>query len=139
MAGFVPNEYRALLIEALAGRTAITTATVYLGLAHALPTDPTTATLATITEVTTTGYARKSVPAFPNPASTVAPVQLVHPTAFAFNVLTADMTTPAYYAFLTAASSGTASPIRYIWELATPVQGRSGEPLNIPANMLVIE
>ena len=138
MAGFVPNEYRVLLLEGLVGRTAISTATVYLGLALSLPTDPSTATLATISEVTTSGYARKAIPAFP--AATLGPpVQMVHTTAFAFNVLTADMTTPAYFAFMTAASSGTAAPIRYIWELPGGVQGRTGEPINIPANMLVIE
>lgn len=138
MAGFVPNEFRAVLLEALAGKTTITLGTVYLGLATALPVDPRTTTLATMTEVTTAGYARKAIPAF-NAASTVSPVQIVEPTAFAFNALTADMTVPALYAFITNVASGTAGLTRYVFELAEPIQGRSGEALNIPASMLIIE
>lgn len=112
--------------------------TIYLGLALALPVDPTTSTLALITEVTTAGYARKLIPSFPA-ASAVAPIQIVQPTTFAFNALSADMTTPAYYAFITDASTGTTGKIRYIFELPEPQQGRSGEALQVPASALVIE
>lgn len=138
MAGYVPNAFRALLLEALAGRTTMSSATVYLGLATAIPEDPLTATLTNITEVTTTGYARKAIPAF-NAASTTPPIQITTPTAFSFTAFTADMATPAYYAFVTAAASGTASPIRYIFELPSPVLAVSGVPVNIPANALIIE
>jgi hypothetical protein len=138
MAGFVPNEYRAVLLEAIAGKTTITLGTVYLGLALSLPVDPSTTTLATLVEVTTAGYARKSIPAFPS-ASTVAPIQIVQTTAFSFNALTADMTLPAMFAFLTDASSGTAGKVRYVWELPESQQGKSGEALTVPASALVIE
>lgn len=138
MAGYVPNAWRAVLLEAAVGKTAISTATVYLGLATAVPDDPQTATLTNITEVTTAGYARKAIPAFGS-ATTVSPVQIAVPTTFSFTALTADMTVPANYAFITAASSGTASPIRYIFELPEPVLGRTGEPINVPANSLIIE
>lgn len=138
MAGFVPNEFRAVLLEATAGKTTVTLGTVYLGLATALPADPQTTSLATLTEVTTSGYARKAIPAF-NAASVVAPVQIVEPTAFSFNALTADMTVPALYAFITPASSGTASLVRYVFELPAPLQGRNGEALTVPANTLIIE
>lgn len=137
MAGYVPNEYRAVLLEALAGRTATTAVTVFLGLATAIPDDPLTSTLANITEVTTAGYVRKSIPAFS--AAVVTPPSITTPTAFNFVALTADMLIPANFAFITAASSGTASPIRYIFELPTPVLGRTGEPINIPASQLIIE
>lgn len=138
MAGFLPNETRARTLEAIVGKTAVAIASRYVGLALALPADPATSTLATITEVTTAGYARKITPTW-NAATTVAPIQIVEPTAFAFNSLTADMVSPAYYAFLTDAASGTAGLIWYIWELTEPLQGRTGEPLNIPANMMTIE
>lgn len=138
MAGFVPNQTLARVLEALVGRTALPTATVYLGLAVGLPEDPFTATLATITEVTTAGYARKAIPAF-NAASTVAPIQETTPTAFSFNALTADMTVPANYAFITDAATGTTGLIRYIFELGEPILGKTGEPINIPANTLIIE
>ena len=138
MAGYVPNEFRALLLEALAGRTAIGTATVYLGLATSIPDDPQTSTLATITEVAVAGYARVAIPAF-SAASTVSPVQITTATTFSFPNITADMDVPANYAFITAAANGTASPIRYIFELPTPVLARAGEPIRVPASSLIIE
>ena len=138
MAGYVPNPWLARLQEALVGRTAITTATVYLGLATAVPDDPYSATLATITEVSTAGYARKVVPAF-SAATLVDPVQITTPTAFTFNALTADMAVPANYAFLTDAASGTVGGLRYIFELTEPILGRTGEPISVPANTLIIE
>lgn len=139
MAGYVPNEWVARLLEATVGRTATSAGTVYLGLALTLPEDPLTATLATIQEVTTTGYARKAVPAFDAAVLGVTGMQVTTPTAFSFNALTADMEIPANYAFLTDAAAGTAGTIRYIFELAEPVLGKAGEPINIPASTLIIE
>ena len=137
MAGYIPNAWVARLLEATAGKTAITTATVYLGLATAVPDDPLTSTLANITEVTTAGYARKVIPAFNS--ATTNPNQITTPTAFSFNALTADMTIPANYAFLCDVASGTAGIIRYIWETGEPLLGITGEPINIAANSLIIE
>lgn len=138
MAGFVPNAWAARLLEATAGRTGTGVGTVYLGLAHALPTDPLTSTLANITEVTTAGYARIAVPSF-SAASTTPPVRITTPTAFAFAAFTADMPYEANYAFLTDALSGTSGTLRYVFQLEVPVLGRTGEPLNIPASTLTIE
>jgi hypothetical protein len=138
MAGFVPNAWAARLLEALAGKTAIATGNVYLGLATAVPDDPLTATLSNITEVAVGGYARKQVPAF-DAATTVAPIKITTPTAFAFDALTADMVDPALYAFLTDAAAGTAGTLRYLFQLEVPVLGRNGEPLTIPASTLIIE
>lgn len=138
MAGYVPNQWVARLLEATVGRTAITTATVYLGLATGVPEDPLTTDLTTITEVTTAGYARKAVPAF-NAAALVAPMQITTPTAFSFDALTADMAVPANYAFLTDVASGAGGNLRYIFELAEPILGKTGEPINVPASTLIIE
>lgn len=138
MAGFVPNEWAARLLEATAGRTAVAAGTVYLGLAHSLPDDPLTSTLANITEVTTAGYARVAVPAF-SAATTTPPVRTTTPTAFSFAAFTADMPYEANFAFLTDAASGTAGTLRYIFQLEVPVLGRTGEPLNIPASTLILE
>ena len=138
MAGYIPNIWRAKLAEALSGRTAIATATLYLGLAIDLPEGPADSTLAGMDEVTTAGYARKQVPAF-DAASVVPPIQEAVGTAFAFNPLSADMVVPASYAFLTTAASGTAGDVRYIFELAEPLLGKSGEPINVPAGTLIIE
>ena len=138
MAGFVPNAWAARLLEATAGKTAITAGTVYFGLATAVPEDPLTATLSNITEVAEGGYAREAVPAF-GAASTSAPVKITTPTAFAFDPPTADWTTPALYGFITDAAAGTAGTLRYLFELEVPVLGRDGEPLSIPASTLIIE
>lgn len=138
MAGFTPNAWAARLLEATAGKTAITAGTVYLGLALEVPEDPLTATLANITEVTTAGYARIAVPAF-SAATTVAPIKETTPTAFSFAATSADMTLAANWAFLTDVLAGTAGIIRYVFALEYPVLGRAGVPINIPASTLVIE
>lgn len=138
MAGYVPNAWAARLLEATVGRTAITTGTVYVGLAVVVPDDPLTATLANIQEVTTAGYARKAVPAF-NAATTSPNPAITTPTQFNFNALTADMALAAPYAFLCDAASGTAGTLRYIWDLPEPVLAVSGVPITIPANTLIIE
>jgi hypothetical protein len=66
-------------------------------------------------------------------------VQITTPTAFSFDALTADMDVPANYAFLTEAATGTSGDIRYIFDLAEPVLGKTGEPINVPASTLIIE
>lgn len=138
MAGFVPNGWAARLLEATAGKTAITAGTVYLGLAWTMPDDPLTATLSTISEVNTAGYARIAVPAF-GAATTVAPVKITTPTAFSFAALTADMALEAPYAFLADVVSGTAGNLRYVFQLEIPILGKAGEPLTVPASTLIIE
>jgi hypothetical protein len=138
MAGYVPYKWTARLLEATAGRTAIATGTVYFGLAVSLADDPLASDLTNITEVTTAGYARVAVPAF-SAATTAPPNKITTPTAFTFAALTADMVFAANYAFLCDAATGTAGNLRYIFELETPVLGRVGEPINIPAGSLVIE
>lgn len=144
MAGFVPNEFRAALLNALAGRVGIAATEdvdgsgLYLGLAHTVPDDPNTTTLSNLTEVATAGYARVEVPFF-DPSSTSAPVRITTPTRFEFPELGADMAEGANYAFLTDAATGTAGVVRYVWPLASPLYGRFGEPLVIPANTLVVE
>lgn len=139
MAGFVPNTWAARLLEATAGKTSITAGTVYLGLAMGFTVEDTlTATLATLREVTTTGYARVACPAF-GAAATVPPIRITEPTAFSFPATTVDMTEEANYAFLTDVATGTAGNLRYIFALEVPVLGRAGEPLNVPASTLIIE
>jgi hypothetical protein len=138
MAGYVPYKWVARLLEATAGKTAITTTTTYLGLAITVPDDPLTADLSTIVEVTTAGYARIAVPAWGS-ATLIPPSKITTPTAFTFAGLTADMAYPANYAFLADVVSGTAGNLRYVFELETPVLGRVGEPINVPASTLIIE
>lgn len=138
MAGIITKTWAGRLLEATAGRTAISAGTVYLGLAIAVPDDPSTATLSNITEVTTAGYARKAIPAF-NAADITARPVITTPTLFSFNNLTADMTQGAPYAFLTDVASGTAGILRYIWLLPAPVLGVTGVPITVPASALTIE
>jgi hypothetical protein len=144
MAGFVTNQWAARLLEATAGKTAVSAGTVYLGLAWSVNEDPLTTTLQSLVtdgkEITTAGYARKAIPAFGS-ATTTAPVKITTPTAFSFNAFTADQVGEAWWAFLCDASSGAAAgtTLRYLFRLETPVLGRAGEPLNIPASTLIIE
>lgn len=138
MAGFVPNKWAARLLEATAGKTAITPGTLYLGLALALPDDPLTSDLSSIVEVSTAGYARVAVPVF-NAATTSTPVKILTPTAFTFPALTADMTDAANYAFLADVPSGAGGTLRYVFGLELPILGLVGEPINVPASTLIIE
>jgi hypothetical protein len=138
MAGYVPNPFRAQLLEALVGKTALATATLYLGLATELPDNPMQATLVDTVEVVTPGYERVAIPAF-GAATTESPVQITTPTAFTFGALDEDMLAPANYAFITDAATGTVGVIRYIFELPVPILARAGEPINVPASSLIIE
>lgn len=138
MAGFVPNQWKARLLEATMGKTPILAGTLYLGLAVRVPEDPAITTLANLTEVATAGYGRVAVPPAAD-ARLTAPVQITVPSAFAFPSLTADMNQAATYAFLSDAANGTDGNIRYLWQLATPLLGKAGEPLSVPANTLIIE
>lgn len=138
MAGFVPDAFRAVLLEGLAGRTAIPTAPLYLGLATALPDVVLSSTLANISEVTTAGYARIATSVF-NPATTVSPIQIWNTSVFNFASLTADMAVPAPWAFLTTAATGTAAPIRYVFQLAEAVWAAASDPIRVPAAALIIE
>lgn len=143
MAGYVTYDWRKALLDATTGRTAITTATLYLGLATAVPLDPRTATLSNITEVVTAGYARKVLPAFDasvlTGGLTSSVVQAVNPNAFSFTAFSADQVTPIPYAFITSASTGTAAPIRYLFPLVETLNPLSGTPIDVPASGLILE
>src|SRR5690349_17739770 len=115
MAGFVPYAWQARLLEATAGKTAIATGTVYLGLAFSVPEDPLSSTLSTISEVNTAGYARIAVPAW-SAATLVPPVRETTPTAFSFAAFTADQAQEANWAFLADVISGTAGNLRYLFQ-----------------------
>ena len=138
MAGYMPNPWVGRMLEALVGKTAVSTGTVYLGLAWTVPDDPLTSTLANIGEVNTAGYARKAIPAFGTAVTSPIPA-ITTPTAFTFTAFTADMAAPAPYAFLTDAATGTAGTLRYLWELPSPIQVVANVPVNVPASTLIIE
>lgn len=139
MAGFTPKAWVARLLEATAGRTAISTSTVYLGLALSVPDTPEDATLANIGEVTTAGYARKAVPAFSAATTTGTYPSITTPTQFQFDAFTADMALAAPYAFLCDAAAGTSGAIRHVWELPQAIKAVAGVPVTIPASTLIIE
>lgn len=138
MAGFVPNVWRATLLDVNSGRATVNSSSLYLGLIISIPDDPYTATLDTIIEPTTAGYVRVAIPTF-DAATTVAPIQSVVSSDFQFGALTEDMVDPVNYAFMTNALAGTSGQLRYIWELATPILGKAGQPIIIPANTLILE
>lgn len=139
MAGYVPKGWIARLLEGTVGRTAISTGSVYVGLALTVPDNPADATLANIGEVTTTGYARKIIPAFNAAVTTGTNPTITTPTQFQFDAFTADMTQVAPYAFLCDVLSGTAGNIRYVWEVPGGIKAVAGVPVVIPASTLIIE
>lgn len=141
MAGFVPYEWQARILESTSGRTSVSSTTLYLGLAVIVPQDdPESTSLSTLTEVTTSGYQRVQIPVF-DPASTTPPIQITVSSDFAFAAVDEDMDddNAANYVFMTDAASGTSGVVRYVWELTEPVKALAGQPIKIPANQLIIE
>lgn len=105
MAGYITTPARKFLLDALVGKALPYTAprTTYLGLATGLPNTG-EGTLATVTEVATPGYARVAVTW--DPATSVAPIFVDNTSDIQLGPVTADMSTPAGFAFLTDAPTG---------------------------------
>ena len=130
MAGFIPPAYKADLLDTL------TSGSTYLGLAHAVPLNE-PPTLANISEVTVGGYSRVAVTW--RPASIEGQVVTkTNQSGITIGSVLEDMS-PAPYAFLTDAASGTTGKIRYVWELTTPVSAPALKPIFVPVDALIIE
>jgi hypothetical protein len=110
--------------------------TLYLGLATAVV--GATSTLASITEVTTAGYARQPV-AFSAPSGS-SPVVAVNSADVTFTFSTDPPADPPAisYAFLTDAASGTSGIIFARWTSPAPVDAAVGESLRVAAGALVL-
>lgn len=140
MAGTTTNASKQLLLDYLTGRAVplVAPRPTYLGLAFSLSTTPDESTLANISEVTTTGYARVLVP-WATPG--INPVITKSSADVQFAAMTVDMAPGqmAQYAFLTDTNTGTTGTLLYVWTLTEPLQAKAGKPIFIAAGSLAIQ
>jgi hypothetical protein len=136
MPGFTSDDSKAMLLDFLTGRAVAYTVprNSYLCLAVAIPDSD--IGLDTIAEVTTAGYARKQVTWS---APTGSPVSIANSADVQLGPVTADMDTPALYAFLTEVLSGTAGTVLYVWQLVEAIQAKANKPIFVAAGALTIQ
>lgn len=132
MAGELTQAGSELALNRVLRNTGTSPTALYLGLATVAPTD--TSTLATITEVTSTGYSRQAV-TFSAP--TGDPSSVSNTADITFGPFTADPPAVAY-AFVTDASAGTTGTIYYIWSGNT-VDAGLNESIRVRAGSLVAQ
>lgn len=121
-----------IALDAATGRATQTARTVYLALLTVAPGDSTT--LASMTEVTTTGYARQSC-AFSAPSGD--PSTSSNTATITFGPFTADPPSVAYAA-LVSASSGTTGDFIAYWTADVAQDATTGQSLQIAAGALTI-
>lgn len=135
MSGF-PTAYAQEVIDYITGRAVATTAagTTYLA---ACTADPGVgATLATLNEDTTAGYARQpitwSAPAIPaDPADGTAPIA-TNAANITFGPYTAAMANSITNIALVTAASGTTGKVKWVWDVAE-FRAAVGDSLFLPA------
>ncbi|MFE9525244.1 hypothetical protein [Streptomyces sp. NPDC006631] len=138
MAGTNPF-WAAAALDFLTGRAVAYTAprSTYLALLTADPTpeDGSAASMTTMSEITTAGYARQQV-------TWTAPAGVTKVTAnnalLFYGPFTADMTDAASFAALVTTASGTAGQIIYVWPIDGPLQAATNESLQIAAGSLTL-
>lgn len=106
--------------------------TTYLALLTAAPNDATT--LATMAEVTTSGYARQSV-AWTAPTS-ASPSVTQNSASITFGPFTAAMASAATYCALVSASSGTTGDFLMWWQLDFSKQAAINESIQFASAAL---
>jgi hypothetical protein len=112
------------------GRVTQTARTVYVALLSAAPTDATT--LATMTEITATGYSRQ---VYTPGAPTGDPAVTSNTNSITFGPFTADPPSVGWCALVSAAS-GTAGDFIYWWTFTTARDAAIGDSLNIAVGAL---
>lgn len=118
MAGEFSDAGALKALDAVTGRASVTSATTYLALLTAAPTD--TSTLSTgFTEYTATGYSRQSV-TWSTPALNASSVpETSNSAAVTFGPFTAGTGATITHCALVTASSGTTGEVRAWWSLDT--------------------
>lgn len=106
----------------------------FLALLTADPTGLTT--VASLTEVTTAGYAR--VACVFSPASAAVPSVISNSSLLTFGPMGANMSIPAQWVALVTASAGTTCKLQYTWTLDTPQQVLQTQTIQIAAGQLTI-
>ena len=131
MAGGWTGSGAQLVLNRLLRNTGTVPSTLYLGLATVAVTA--TDTLATITEVSTAGYARQAVTFAAASGTNPATVSNSGAVTFTFSADPPSIT----YAFITDAASGTSGTIYYRWT-GTAVDAGTGESIEVAAGALVV-
>jgi len=97
------------------------------------------ATVATLPEVGTAGYARQplawTVPARPTPDQ---PVTTLNSALITFGPFTAAMLQDAQWAALVTSASGTSGTVQYAWPLPQSLTADVNESIQIPINKIAI-
>jgi hypothetical protein len=120
-------------LDAINGRATATARTVYLALLSAAPNDG--STLATMTEITTAGYARQAV-TWSTP--TGDPAVVSNSGVLTFGPFTADPPNVTHAA-LVSAVSGTSGDFLYWWTLDNARDAANGDSLTVAAAALVMQ
>lgn len=123
-------------LDAVTGRATITSATTYLALLTAAPTDTTTP--ATMTEYAATGYSRQTV-AFSTPALNASNVPESSNTGvLTFGPFTAGTGATISHCALVTSASGTTGEIRAWWSLDTSRTPGTNDSLQFAISALKI-
>lgn len=133
MAGEASSFGAGAALDAMSGRATQTARTVYLVALSAAPSDSTT--LGTMTEITTSGYARQAA-AWSAPSGD--PRVTSNTGVITFGPFSADPPNVTHLA-LVSASSGTSGDFIYYWTLDTARDGISGDSLQVAIGALVMQ
>lgn len=131
MSGEASTKGASIALDAITGRATQTSRTTYLALLTAAPTDATT--LATMTEVTTAGYARQAV-TWSAPSGD--PASTSNTAVITFGPFTADPPNIPYAA-LVSASAGTTGDFLWFWTLDNARDAANGDSLTVAIGALV--
>ncbi len=133
MAGEASTVGAGKALDAITGRATQTARTMYLALLSTAPTDATT--LATMVEVTTSGYSRQTV-AFSVPSGD--PEVTSNTALLTFGPFLADPPNVTHAALVSAAS-GTTGDFMYWWTWDTARDAATGDSLTVAISALVCQ
>lgn len=120
-------------LNAIVG-TAVSGVTTYLALLTADPSG--LSTIAALSEVTTSGYARVAM-TWSAPSASI-PSVISNTNLVAFGPMTANMALPAQWLALVTSASGTSGELKYTWSMDNPEQVLATQTVNIAAGALTI-
>ena len=133
MAGEASSVGAGLALDAMSGRATVSSRTTYLALLTAAPSDSTT--LASMTELSATGYSRQSV-TWSAPSGD--PRVTSNSGAITFGPVSTDPANVTHAALVSAAS-GTTGDFIYFWTLDTARDGISGDSFQVANGALVMQ
>lgn len=132
MAGQLSTVGSNIALDAATGRATQTARTVYLALLTVAPTDSTT--VASMTEVTTTGYSRQAC-AMSAPSGD--PATTSNTATITFGPFTADPPSIAYAALVSSAS-GTGGDFIAYWTADVAQDATTGQSIQVSAGALTL-